>query len=204
MTEDFGNIVISPQARVLTAKLSRTPPPSPPGVLEAHKFIAEAQKYINEGTDNIASVDAGIDHDPLLKGHPALRARQCVAAYNQLPADLRRMKEWPRPMAAIPRDDLEAMAACVEHASPAYFWWGYVVYMNDCLVNDIMAVTATGGAIAGVIAFACPPCAAVAGVIALYLALQTALLQWANQHCGNQGVYVVGLWVSVPWVTTIC
>ncbi len=125
MTEDLGNLVISPQARVLTAKLSRTAPAPPPGILETPKWIAQAQKYVHEDANNIASVDSGIDQDSELKGHPALMARQCVAAYNQLPDNLRAMKQRPSLMAAIPRGDLEAMAACAEYASVAYYWWGY-------------------------------------------------------------------------------
>ncbi len=204
MPEDLGNIVIGPQVRVLTAKLSRTAPAPPPGILEAPKWIEQAQRHIHEDADNIASVDPGIDQDPLLKGHTALLARQCVAAYNQLPADLRRMKQRPAPKAATPRDDLEAMAACVEQASPAYYWWGFTVYMNDCLVNDIVFGLAGSAAIAGAIAAVCPPCGLVAGIIAGFLALYAAWLVWADQHCGNQGAYIDSTWVGTPWISTVC
>ena len=204
MSEDLGNIVISPQARVLTAKLRTTPPTPPPGILEAPQWIAAAQKYVHEDANNIASVDAGIDQDPVLKGRPALLARQCAAAYNQLPDNLRAMKQRPTPMAATPRDDLQAMAACVEVASPAYYWWGWTVYMNDCLVNDIVFGLAGSAAIAGAISAACPPCAVVAGVIAGFLALYAAWLAWADQHCGNRGAYIDGCWASAPWISTVC
>lgn len=205
MTEDLGNIVISPQARVLTARLSKTAPTPPPGILEAPKWIDKAQKYVREDANNIASVDPGIDQDPELKGHAALLARQCVAAYNQLPDDLRAMKQRPSPKAAIPSDDLAAMAACAEYASVAYYWWGYTLYMDDCLVNDIVFGLVGSAAIAGVIAAVCPPAAPVAGVIAALLAVYGGWLQWADVHCGNQGAYVDGSWGGgAPWISTVC
>lgn len=204
MTEDAGNIVIAPQVNVLTAKLSGKRPSPPAHILEAPEWIARAQQYVHEDADNIAHVDAHIDDDPVLKGHPALAARQCVAAYNELPADLRRMKERPAPMAATPRDDLEAMAACVEHASTAYYWWGYTTYMNDCLVNDLVAINGGAAAIAGVIAAVCPPCAVVAGIIAGVFGGYAVWLTWADQHCGNKGAYWNATWVGYVWISTVC
>lgn len=204
MTEDIGNIVIAPQVKILTAKLSAARPTPPPGVIEAPEWIAQAQKYVSEDANNVASINSSIDQDPVLKGHPALMARQCVAAYNELPPDLRRMKERPQPEAAIARDDLAAMAACVEHASTAYNWWGFTTYMNDCLVNDLVATTAGAAAIAGIIAAVCPPCSVVAGIIAGVFALYAAWLQWADQHCGNRGAYWNATWNGVIWISTVC
>ena len=204
MTQDLGNIVISPQARVLTAKLSRTEPRSPAGTLEAPKWIDHARKYILKDANNIASVDPGIDQHLELKGNPALMARQCVAAYNLLPDDLRAMKQRPSPQEAIPRNDLEAMAACAEYASASYDWWGCTLYMNDCLLNDVVFGLVGSAAIAGVIAAVCPPASPVAGAIAAFLALYGGWLQWADQHCGNHGAYVNAPWEGAPWISTVC
>lgn len=196
-------IVLPPQVKILTSKLAQNLQP-PPGVLTIPAWIELAGRYIHEDAQNIAGVDPAIDHDSHLAGHPATMARQCAAAYNQISPDLRKLKTRPAPQAATPRDDLAAMAACKEVIQTSYYWWGYTTYFNDCAVDDIVFGDTTAAAIAGVVAAVCPPCSIIAAAVGLYLAVEAAWLQWADQHCGNRGAYLNGTWVGGNWISTVC
>ena len=177
---------------------------APPGILDAPRWIEMASRHVKVSGEFVASVDPGVDRE--LPANQSLAVRQCVAAYNELPLDLRQLRDEPqrRPATAL---EEKVSGACSEYASTQVNWWGTRTYVNDCLAADIVfaAGAASGAAaIAAILLAACPPCAIVAGIESAFLAIYAAWLGWADQHCGNQGAYINCTWNGWVWIATIC
>lgn len=94
--------------------------------------------------------------------------------------------------------------SCQMVTSATTKWWGSEVYFNDCAVHTIVWALNVGAGIAGIIAVVCSPCEVIAGVIAAFLTIYAATLDYENNHCGGRGAYVEDPWIGISWIASIC
>jgi hypothetical protein len=105
----------------------------------------------------------------------------------------------------------QALERCVEYANVTAYWWGFRIYMNHCLCNDIKLILAGGGATLSAI-FAILVEAGVASVIGGVwvglavgiIATMAAWIDWADNYCGNMGCNYNQSWTVQGWITTVC
>lgn len=122
---------------------------------------------------------------------------QSVQRYNALPLTLRKN-------GFVSHSNVSPKFGCHEVLTPSFQWWGIQVYANDCAVATMLFDLGSVGAIAAFIASVCPPCLIVAGVIALYVALQGIYILWLDEKCGYHGVYLNAPWGLGVWAAPVC
>lgn len=96
------------------------------------------------------------------------------------------------------------MAGCKNQITISYKWWGQQYWLNSCTVNTITHANGGVTGIAMAITRICPACGVVAGVLAGVVAVYANWLQWADQYCGGQGVYMNRPWMGPGWVSRVC
>ena len=185
------NSSIRPNASQLKA-------PTPPD------WVSDGNAYVHLVHD-YATVDASISKH--FNARIVAEVVQAVKKYDSLPLRERSAQPFVYNGHATMKANANgcgAPAPCTEQATITTRWWGQQIWLNDCLVNDLLFAMGTGAAISTIIAAACTPCAPVAGVIAGVLALYTGWMAWANNRCGNRGINVNIPWTGPAWVSTVC
>jgi hypothetical protein len=71
-------------------------------------------------------------------------------------------------------------------------WWGYRYDINHCLVQDLNTILNFGGGAMAISAMIW--CAAVCGVLSVFLGLWSASIAWVNEKCGQKGVIINAAW----------
>jgi hypothetical protein len=98
---------------------------------------------------------------------------------------------------------VEAKAGwCSRDAKMKGHWWGIQIHLNDCIVNDLKYSGGAASIVAG--AFGGTPCSWVCGVIAAFIGLNVAYIDFLNSGCKGDGVMFNRTWSGASWFWPVC
>jgi hypothetical protein len=172
-------------------------------------LIARADAHVSLTDDGIVTLSDKISDvlSPLELEH----VRLLVSLHNARPAGLRAtptgrstvLKRRPQPQAAG--------EACIASASAATYWWGFRIYMDHCLCNDITFAIGAGGtavsSVFGLLVAVDVVSAIGAGWIGLAAGIIVTMglwIAWADAYCGGVGCNYNQSWTVQGWITTVC
>jgi hypothetical protein len=102
-------------------------------------------------------------------------------------------------------------APCVANASATAYWWGFRIYMDHCLCNDIAFGIAGGSTVTGVVFGILAATEVVSAIGAGWIGLavgiivtMAAWIAWADGYCGGVGCNYNQSWTVQGWITTVC
>lgn len=171
--------------------------------------LAIAMQYVHV-SNYVATVDPAIKQ--ALPASYVARVYATTAKYNALPLTVRNGTAQATTLGARANAPIPNVVSggggggCSEYARYVMNWWGVSLYMNDCLIQDVVFGAAVGSVLAGVVSYFCPPCAPAAIIIAADIDIHAAWLNWADGHCGNRGAWLQDPYIAggAAWVTTVC
>lgn len=166
-------------------------------------WVVQGDPYVHV-INYVATVDSAIRKH--VSSQIVSQVMQAVHQYNSTSLKLRQLNIVLSPQNSHLKElNAQGMTACGAWASARYYWWGFQLYVNSCLVNDITFGGYTGASLAGLIAAVCPPCAPIAGTIAAIIGFYTSWLSWANTRCGSRGAYIDKYWWATwMWIQSVC
>lgn len=178
-------------------------------LVEIDDLIARADAHVDLAEDGTASISERIGEalSPLEVEHVKL----LVSLHNARPAGLRATPVG-RNIALKMRSEPQALGdACVASASARTYWWGFRIYMDHCLCNDIAFAVGAGtgatGVIFGLLSATEVVTAVGAGWVGLAVGIIVTLaawIAWADGHCNGAGCNYNQSWTVQGWITTVC
>ncbi|BCX03322.1 MAG: hypothetical protein KatS3mg053_1260 [Candidatus Roseilinea sp.] len=87
--------------------------------------------------------------------------------------------------------------SCAGRSGTDYFWWGYVVYMNECQTQVLIGLLTAGAGAATICAVLLTPAAAPCGIAAGLAAIGAGALVALTGAGGNRGIYTVYIYPGV-------
>jgi hypothetical protein len=167
----------------------------------APAWVAQAAPYV-QVANYVATIDPAISQH--LSPDVVAKVYQTVAQYNRQPLQAR---EYGYATTNAPRIQA-TYGACAEYVQVSYYWWGFVLYVNHCVVSHMVAVGFNPWAIAGIIFADCGGCNWFVATLAGAGLAGSAPLVLAADLCGGGGAWLGATWPGfLPpfyWVMQSC
>ena len=179
--------------------------------VEIDDLIARADAHVTIAEDGMARIGQTISEvlSPLELEH----VRHLISLHNARPVGLRASSAERDPMLkSQSQGQIQAMGErCVEDATASTYWWGFRIYMNHCLCNDIEFVVGAGAAAASAIFTILTAAEVVTAIGAGWIGLAVGIIvtmalwiTWADGYCGGMGCNYNQSWTVQGWITTVC
>jgi hypothetical protein len=216
MSNDIMPTVIVPPTPSLLMGARREPlgfrlPTADVQLVALDDLIARADAHVSVTDDGTAMVDDQIDQD--LAPAELEHVRLLVSAHNARPPELRAKPDTTQVAAESGlRTEPQALGeACVANASASTYWWGFRIYMDHCMCNDIALAIGLGSTATGTIFGLLAATEVVTAVGAAWVGLavgiivtMAAWIAWADGYCGGVGCNYNQSWTVQGWITTVC
>jgi len=177
-------------------------------IVEMDDLIARADPHVSVGEDGMATISDQASEvlSPLELDH----VRLLVSLHNAKPSQMRATSA-DRNVPLRTRRPPQALERCVESANVTTYWWGFRIYMNTCLCNDIKFIIAGGSTIISAVFALMVEAGAATAIGSVWLGLavgiivtMAAWIDWADNYCGNMGCNYNQTWTVQGWITTVC